>query len=103
MVHYQDAQPAAGAVQLGDTWYRPSYKDWYRANAVGGSWVKLLGNIASFDQVSAGQIAVSELSAITANLGTLYSANSSGNTTITGAQTIVRNPSNVMVFRSGTW
>jgi len=80
VVFQQDTTPTGQVV--GDTWVTASSpRIWRRWN--GSSWVQLLGNIAAYDQVSASQMAVTQLSAITATIGTLRTA-------VTGARMEIR-------------
>ena len=97
--YHQEAAPTD--MIAGDTWYRPSDKGWFRWS--GSAWNRLMGNIASFDQIGAGQIAVDQLSAITGNMGTFTSSNASGSMTITGPLLTCRYPNGNLAVRFGLW
>lgn len=98
VVFYQDATPTSPVV--GDTWCTlSSPRIWRRWN--GTSWVQLLGNIAAYDQVSASQIAVSELSAISAIIGTLRTAASGARMEISDNVIKVFDASNILRVRIG--
>lgn len=100
IVFNQEAQPSSGVI-TNDTWYQPSTKIWRQYN--GSSWVQLLGNIAAYDQVSASQIAVSSLSAISATIGTLRTAVSGARTEIHSNLILVYDSNNVLRVRMGIW
>ncbi|QUT04056.1 hypothetical protein KFK14_12955 [Sphingobium phenoxybenzoativorans] len=46
---YQDSSPGAGAF-VNQTWYRPSYKEWFVWN--GSSWVRLLGDVSALSIIT---------------------------------------------------
>ncbi|MFZ4165317.1 hypothetical protein [Brevundimonas sp. NPDC058933] len=95
----QNTNPTGMAA--GDTWHRPSDQSFWRYN--GSAWVRVLGAVSALDQVTANFISVESLSAISANLGSMLSTNSSGSNTISGPVIVTRNPSNVIQFRAGLW
>ncbi|WP_294196536.1 carbohydrate-binding protein [uncultured Sphingomonas sp.] len=97
IVFNQDAAPSGQIVN--DTWYRPSYKDWYRWN--GGGWEKMLGNVASLDAIGASYIAVDNLSAIKSTLGMIRTAASGQRVEISDAGMTVFDANNVPRVRIG--
>ncbi len=99
VVFNQDSTPSG--MLTGDTWYAPTAKVWKQYN--GSTWVQLLGNIASYDAIGASQIAVSELSAISANVGTLRTATTGARTEITANLITIYDSSNVLRVRLGVF
>lgn len=100
VVFHQDTTPSAPVV--GDTWATLSLpKIWRKWN--GTAWVRLLGDVAAYDAIGASQIAVSQLSAITATIGTLRTAASGARTEIKDNVVEVYDASNVRRVRMGVW
>lgn len=100
VVFQQDGTPSSPVV--GDTWVTASApRIWRRWN--GTTWTQLLGNIAAYDQVSAGQIAVSQLSAISADVGLLRTAASGARMELEANQLRAYYPSGALAAIFGVW
>lgn len=63
------SETAPSSPIVGDMWYKPSTKKLYRWN--GSLWEQIMGNVASFDLVTATIMSVGQLAAITVYTGDL--------------------------------
>jgi len=96
----QDTTPSAGTY-VGQMWYAPTAKRLYRWD--GSTWSPILGNVSTLDVVGASSIIVSNLQAISANIGTLQTAASGARVVISDNLIQGFYANNVLAFRLGVF
>jgi hypothetical protein len=96
---FSQAHTPTGTISEGAGWYKSDTKEWFRYTS--GSWVKMGGNLAALDAITATYIAAGAINA--SHLDITNGAGTGARVSISNNLISVYDSSNVLRVRMGIW